>query len=55
MSQIFGKKISVNILRKYYVSKHVFTGIHKPEEISEIHRVMNHSADICLQEYAKVY
>jgi len=55
MSQIFGKKISVNILRKYYVSKHVFTGIHKPEEISEIHRVMNHSADTCLKEYAKVY
>ena len=50
-----GKKISVNILRKYYVSKHIFTGIHSPKEIKEIHRIMNHSADTCITEYAKSF
>ena len=49
------RKISVNVLRKYYVKKHVFSGIHTPEDIKEIHRLMNHTPNTCLDEYAKSF
>jgi len=56
MKEIFDDRpISVNILRKLYVKKHVFSGIHTPEDIKEIHRIMNHTSDTALNEYAKTF
>ena len=56
INRIFDNKpISVNILRKYYVNKHIYTGTHTPAEVAEIHRVMNHTANTALNEYSKSY
>jgi len=56
MNSIFDdRKISTNILRKYYIKKNVFSGTKTPSEIKEINRIMCHTIDTALSEYAKEY
>jgi hypothetical protein len=56
MNSIFDdRKISTNILRKYYIKKNVFSGTKTPSEIKEINRIMCHTISTALSEYAKEY
>jgi integrase len=54
LNKIFGKNVSVNMLRHIYISENVLKDMPPLEELEETAREMGHSVDTAITQYKKI-